>query len=878
MGSIGRSSIVMLFSAILLVSFPVPGTEGQEEWSPWTYHTSGEISLSLQQLALLNEEAEYTTAQDLLGTRDITGGRVVPILFIGNRSDLSRKWIMIIGAHHGDEPDSAETVLAFAHYILTASEDDVVSDHLLDSINIAVLPVVNPFGLDHNSRFDENGEDPNRDYPFDPEGATSHSDGVPLTTAGAHAVHSLARMYPFSMALSFHTGSEGVFTPWGAEDVESLTPDQNMFEDLGSVLSTASGRNLNHGPANEFGTLGYLRGAFDDHLYGSTFYSQHLPSTDLALPWSTATATIEMISAKGRDETRLGNLDGVFFVGGPNDGTVPMGIRMSISACQLLVPEVAGSVERSGTDCEVDLVFTGSSSPSVSKLELTAKGSDPAFRGLRVEKHPLLPEHYITGSVPLPEPDLQYVASLSISFDTDWNDLEDPSDPHIAPVSLLSVSRYSNTAIELRWELDGGSPGDRGEFLEIIDIVPRAQQAGGIARIILNIPPSLGQPYLMYIHTRIDWNVETTMVPPSNITTGTSSYLFLTPLMEGVAEIEVDLTTDNGNYRALSSIRLYPYVRITHVLRVFDRPDVYRVHVGVDAAIGPTPVFYGVSRSLDLEWGEEGWVIPPAGLVAPGYGPLSFEVDLSRVGGTVYLRLCNFPGAAETFEMIELDTALTVTHPETRTGSNLLIIGPSLIYMRWNGLTVLTPDDYQITYNVDIRNVRTNTNQQHELVWQGIDQMSYADRRALREIAAEIGIPEEGLKGGWIGTMAAPEEDGTYSIKPHAAGEIVAGRPYDLSGFDVELTAVNSFSVGDESEEDEGNDFPLSLVIFIIVLITAVFILSLLRRNAHIQKDDEEELPKAKGPVRRPPPPRPSPGSRREVQRSHPPWKGGGFK
>ncbi|MGA1793595.1 MAG: M14 family metallopeptidase [Thermoplasmatota archaeon] len=877
MGSLGRWSIVILFSSVLMLSFPAPGTEGQEEWSLWTYNTSGEISLSLQQLALLHDEAEYTTAQELLGTRDIAGDRVVPILFIGNRSDTERKWIMLVGAHHGDEPDSAETVLAFAHYILGTSEDGVISEDLLDNINIAVLPVVNPYGLDHNSRYDENGEDPNRDYPFDPEGANSHSDGVPLTTAGAHAVHTLAKMYPFTIALSFHTGSEGIFTPWGAEDVESLTPDQKMFDDLGSVLSAASGRGLNHGPANEFGTLGYLRGAFDDHLYGSTFYSQHLPSVDLALPWSTAAATVEMMSVKGKDETRLGNLDGVFFVGGPNDGTVPMGVRMSIAACQLLVPEVHGSVGRSGSNCEVDLVFTGSRSPSVSRLELQAPGLDPTFHGLRVEKHPLLPELYITGTVPLPEPELHHNARLSVSFDTEWNDPQASSDPNIAPVCLLSLSRYSNTALELEWELDGRVPTDPGETLEIIDIVPRSQQAGGIAHIVLNIPPSLGQPYLMYIHARIDWNVETTLIASANITDGTSSYYFYTPLMEGEAEVEVNLTTESGSYRALSSIRLYPYVRITHVLRVFDRPDVYRVHVGIDAALGPTPVFYGISRSRDLGWGEEGWVIPPTGLVAPGYGPMSFDLDLSKVGGMVYLRLCSFPGSAETYEMIELDTDLTVTFPPARIGNDLLTIGPSIITMRWNDLTVLTPSDYQVTYNVDIRNVRSNTTVHHELVWQDIDQMSYQDRGALKEIASELGIPEEDLKGGWIGSVAAPEEDGTYSIRPHAVGEIAEGRPFELSGFDMEHTAVNSFSIGEKEEEDEKKEFPVSIVIFIIVLITAVFILSLLRRNAHIQKGEGEELPEEKAPVRRAPP-RPTPGGEREVRRSTPPWKGGGFK
>jgi hypothetical protein len=213
--AVSLAAIVLFFGSAVWLA---PGLESASEVG-WTYHDSFQITEILEDLAASHPDiAEFTTAQDLLGTREITGGRVIPILFLGNRSDDSRQWLMVLGAHHGDEPDSAETVLAFAVHILDSRDrGDPLASGILERNNIMILPVVNPYGLDEGIRTDENGEDPNRDYPLDADPGSLHSDGIPLTTAGASAVHSLAGMYPISLALSFHTGTSGLFTPWGAD-------------------------------------------------------------------------------------------------------------------------------------------------------------------------------------------------------------------------------------------------------------------------------------------------------------------------------------------------------------------------------------------------------------------------------------------------------------------------------------------------------------------------------------------------------------------------------------------------------------------------------------------------------------------------------------
>ncbi|MBN1390065.1 MAG: succinylglutamate desuccinylase/aspartoacylase family protein [Candidatus Thermoplasmatota archaeon] len=878
MGSIGRRSALVLIVSILVPLLCVTQAEEVTDGGQWTYHTSFEISASLLQLSLQHDDAEYTTAQELLGTRQIPGERDIPILFIGDRTEEERAWIMIIGAHHGDEPDSAETVLAFAQYILNDTYAGIFPAELRNGINIALLPVVNPYGLDHQSRYDENGEDPNRDYPFEPEGSVLHSDGIPLTTAGAHAVHSLAKMYPFSIALSFHTGSEGIFTPWGAENVGNLTPDRNMFRDLGGVLSRASGKRLNHGPANDFGTLGYLKGAFDDHLYGSTFYSQHLASGEFILPWSTATATIELVSAKGQDEARLGDLDGVLDMGGANDGTVSAGVRMSLAACQLLVPLVAGEVRKEGDACQVNLTFTGASTISMSDLELGSGDDHIADLGLALDKHPFLPEYHITGSHKLPDPNLEYNAELCLSFDMDWNGFAPDGDPEIAPQSVLSLSRWDPT-MELHFVIGGEplQPEPEGA-LNVLEITPFYQEAGRNAWITLDIPPSLGMPLNMSIYAGVNWNVEITYIAGTDISQNISRYEFLTPLLEGEATVEVLLDTEKGRFNANSTMWLYPYVRITNVIRTAGEQDMFRLYVGVDGALAPVTVFYGLSRDPTIDWWDDGWIIPPTGLIAPGYGPMTIDIDLSGIGGTVHFRVCSFPGSEETSQQMDLRTEILATSPRVTVDGEMLTIGPSVVYMRWNGLNEVTPSTYRTTYQVEVHHVQDNTTEFHELTWLSIDHMSETDRIELLSQAKDVGMSADDVTGGWIGYRGAPTVEGEYLLRTHIYGESM-GNLLDPVTFEIGPKESIPFIIGGEEKDAEDREFPWALFILILMLILGVFIISYIRKGAHIPKEDDEGTTGERNGRRVARPlEKTFPAHNRSFGRAPPPWEGGDFK
>jgi hypothetical protein len=827
---------------------PVKGEDGDI----WAYHTSYEIDQNLSSLAKnFTTICEYTTAQELLGTRNITGNRTIPILFIGNRSDENRKWIMLIGAHHGDEPDSAETVLAFAHHMLPNIEQGAYLERLVNSVNIALLPVVNPYGLDMGTRFDENNEDPNRDYPFVPEGSTLYSDGIPLSTAGAHAVHSLAKLYPFSIALSFHTGSKGIYTPWGAEGIGSNTPDMNMFHDLGAVLSRASGKGLIHGPANGFGGLGYLRGAFDDHLYGASFYSQHLSSPAQILPWSTATATVELVDEWGMNVERLGNLNGVNDPSGPDDGTLPMGIRMSLAACNLLVPDMKGNFTKMGYIGEVQLSINGAASYNITSFMIGNESYDTGDILPIVSRHPFLPQFNISFDLQIEDDPLDRDIEMTVHFDEKWNDLENGTEPEISPQSVLSLSRAeTDGSKQLTWTIEGEESSiPDGVSIKILNITPVVQEAGMNATVTLDIPKELGTPQSLHIYSYVYWIRETTQIPTENISTGIASYNFFTPLLEGESEVLVNLTTDKGSFEANSTMILYPRIYLMAMTPSFEDQHKFDVHVGVDGSINETTVFYGISRSLGIGWDEGGWTMEPTGLIALDYGPFTFDLDLSDIGGSVYLRVCNYPGTVETYHKLELSNDIQIIRPAARIENDTLVIGPSIIFAKWDGLMELNPGDFAISYEVEIRNTRTDESFSHSLEWRSLEQLSEIDRMELYRISAEKGLTQGQITGCWIGITEVPKVEGNYTLRVHVIGDRKEHLDFKPDGFDYQLGFRESFSIGNENgDEKDHRELLIGIVIVIVVIITAIFILYVLEKGTKIK--DQPALEEAPEPPR----------------------------
>ena len=145
-----------------------------------------------------------------------------------------------VSTMHGDEPLGTEMCLYFIDMLLTTYDSNDRVAELVDNTAIWVVPLMNPDGLEADSRYNANGYDLNRTFPAYPGGFTGNMfEGEPLGDSGRPAevrrVMRWTAANSFVLSANFHTGALVVNYPYdddGKGHVDSPTPDDLLFEDV----------------------------------------------------------------------------------------------------------------------------------------------------------------------------------------------------------------------------------------------------------------------------------------------------------------------------------------------------------------------------------------------------------------------------------------------------------------------------------------------------------------------------------------------------------------------------------------------------------------------------------------------------------------------
>ena len=120
----------------------------------------------------------------------------------------------IIGCHHGNEYMSVEMALLMLEYLTDNYGSIPQITHLVDDLEIWIIPMMNPDGRTAGSRYNANGVDLNRDYGYMWDYLTPDYFSQPETKV----IREHGMKNNFSISLSFHTSGDIVNHVWNYKD------------------------------------------------------------------------------------------------------------------------------------------------------------------------------------------------------------------------------------------------------------------------------------------------------------------------------------------------------------------------------------------------------------------------------------------------------------------------------------------------------------------------------------------------------------------------------------------------------------------------------------------------------------------------------------
>ena len=304
---------------------------------------------------------------------------------VGDLDSFSeRPSVFLSGNLHGNEEVGPITVLTLAELLVKASLAverrefgspfyNTWLANLVNTRNLVAIPITNPLGYTREVR-EEDGIDPNRDFPF---GSLSDSD-VPSTgcmaTATGRAVNEVWREHLFQLAITYHGGMEAIAYEWGAWNHmghNSVSPDDSSQSTLATVMADAAGKFKSHRyPVGRMNPLVYpVHGGMEDWAYAGSWDDRSavnpcIQTNSLIGNYPIEKTTyndaqlravnvlVETWDAKKPLQSELGSnsVDSLLTVEGEGDGHVPRNVRLALSVLDLVEPYVQITARKASND------------------------------------------------------------------------------------------------------------------------------------------------------------------------------------------------------------------------------------------------------------------------------------------------------------------------------------------------------------------------------------------------------------------------------------------------------------------------------------------------------------------------------------------------
>jgi len=202
-----------------------------------SYHSYDTLTEELSAYAEANSDIcrLYTLGQSVQG-------RELWAMLITDNPDVEEDEpeFKYVAAIHGDESLSSEICLYFIDLLLAEYGTDERITNLVDNTAIWIVPLMNPDGLELDTRRNAAGVDLNRNFPLLTDSSLNIFTGEPLDASSRQPevrhIMNWTVENSFVLSASFHTGALLVCYPYGYNEqmtaVDTPTPDDLLYEDI----------------------------------------------------------------------------------------------------------------------------------------------------------------------------------------------------------------------------------------------------------------------------------------------------------------------------------------------------------------------------------------------------------------------------------------------------------------------------------------------------------------------------------------------------------------------------------------------------------------------------------------------------------------------
>jgi len=221
--------VLLVLTALSPLLFPTEEAEAVDPVHEYKFHNHEDLTYDLHQWL-----SEYPHIMELssIGTSYLPIGNPHELWNVHltnyqeNRNrDLPE--IYLDGGHHGNEYCGSEITILVIQYLLENYGTDPDATYILDNSHVYITPMINPDGIDLDTRMNSRQVDLNRNYPYEWTSGSTHGSG-PASEREVAANIAFMEKHDFDLYLTGHTGIVYLIYPWGY--TRDPSPDDSLFK------------------------------------------------------------------------------------------------------------------------------------------------------------------------------------------------------------------------------------------------------------------------------------------------------------------------------------------------------------------------------------------------------------------------------------------------------------------------------------------------------------------------------------------------------------------------------------------------------------------------------------------------------------------------